>query len=112
MQSSLRALFGDRVRIAAASRVSSGSPVHYLLRAEPGFDRTVSAARTLAKRHVRLQVAKAAVERLTENEDVAIEVPKVEDPKSFESELEQLGIKAIRREAMAMAKQPDLARSD
>jgi hypothetical protein len=112
MRSSLRALFGHRVRIAVAPPVSSGSPVPYLLRAEPSFAKTVSAAQVLAKRHLPLRAAKAVVERLLEKQDVTIEMPKVENPKLFESELEELGIKAIRREAVekAPAKEPDLAR--
>jgi hypothetical protein len=103
MRSSLRALFGHRVRVAATSRVCSGSPVTYLLRAEPSFAKTVSAAQVLAKRHLPLRAAKAVVERLLEKHDVAIEIPQVENTKSFETELEELGIRAIRRDAIAEA---------
>jgi hypothetical protein len=103
MRSSLRALFGHRVRIAATSRVPSGSPVPYLLQAKPSFAKTVSAARVLAQRHLPLRAAKAVVERLLENQDVTIEIPKVENAKIFESELDELGIKAIRREAVEEA---------
>lgn len=111
MRSSLRARFGHRVRNAATSRVPSGSPVPYLLRAEPCFAKTVSAAQVLAKRHLPLGAAKAVVERLLEKQDVTIEIPKVESAKSFESELAELGIKAIHREATEeVTKQPDLAR--
>lgn len=39
------------------------------------------------------------MERLLEKEDVTIEIPQVENAKSFETELEELGIKAIRHEA-------------
>ena len=97
--SSLRALFGPRVRKGGVSRVPSGSSGAYLLRAEPGFVKTVSAAQVLAKRHLPLQSAKAAVERLLENQDVTIEIPEIEDPTLFESELEELGVSAVRREA-------------
>jgi hypothetical protein len=111
MRSSSRALFGRQVRIAAASRVLSGSPVRYLLRAEPSFAKTVSAAQILATRHLPLQAAKAVVERLIEKQDVTVELPKVEDADLLESELEALGIKAIRLKAVEVAKQPDLVRS-
>jgi hypothetical protein len=103
MRSSLRALFGHRVRVAATSRVCSGSPATYLLRAEPSFAKTVSAAQVLAKRHLPLRAAKAVVERLLEKHDVTIEIPQVENTKSFETELEELGVRAIRRDAIEEA---------
>lgn len=100
MRSSLKALFGHPVRVGGTSRVRSGSPVAYLLRAEPSFAKSVSAAQVLAKRHLPLRAAKAVVERLLEKEDVTIEIPKVENARLFESELEELGINAIRREVI------------
>ena len=103
MRSSLKALFGPRVRVAATSRVRSGSAVTYLLQAEPSFAKTVSAAQVLAKRDLPLRAAKAVVERLLEKQDVTIEVPQVENAKSFETELEELGIKAIRHDAIEEA---------
>lgn len=111
MRSSSKALLGRQVRIAAASRVRSGSPVRYLLRAEASFAKTVSAAQVLAKRHLSLRAAKAVVERLLEKQDVTVEIPKVEDSELLESELEELGVQAIRSEAAETAKQLDLARS-
>jgi hypothetical protein len=98
MPSSLRERLGHRVRVADASRVHYGSPVAYLLRAEPTFVKTVSAALTLARRHLRLGVATDVVERLFDKEEVTVEVPKVEDPEVFEREMGELGIQAIRRE--------------
>jgi hypothetical protein len=98
MPSSLRERLGPRVRVADASRVLYGSPVRYLLRAEPSFVKTVSAGLALARRHLPLGVAKDVVERLLDKEEVTVEVPKVEDPAVFEHELEELGIQAIRRE--------------
>jgi hypothetical protein len=98
MPSSLRERLGPRVRDGDASRVRSGSPVGYLLRAEPSFVKTVSAARALARRHLRLGVAMEVVERLLDKEEVTVEVPKVEDPEIFEREMGELGIRAIRRE--------------
>jgi hypothetical protein len=43
------------------------------------------------------------VERLLEKHDVTIEIPQVENTKSFETELEELGIRAIRRDAIEEA---------
>jgi hypothetical protein len=63
----------------------------------------VSAAQVLAKRHLPLRVAKAVVEGLLEKQDVTIEIPQVENSKSFEIELEELGIKAIRHDAIERA---------
>jgi hypothetical protein len=99
MRLSLKELFGHRVRFVATSRVPSGSPVAYLLRAEPSFSKTVSAAQVLTKRHLPLRVAKAVVERLLEKQDVTVEIPMVENLELFESELKELGVEANRREA-------------
>ena len=111
MRSSSRALFGRRVRTAAASHVRSGSSVRYLLRAEPSFAKTVSAAQVLATRHLPLHAATAVVERLIENQDVTVEIPEVEGAELLESELGALGIQAIRLKAAEVVKQQDLARS-
>ncbi|HEY1298978.1 MAG TPA: hypothetical protein VGF07_00680 [Stellaceae bacterium] len=111
MRSLLQARFGDRVHIAAGSRVASGSPVRYVFHPEPGFVETVSAAQAMAKRHLPLRAAKAVVERLLDNEDVAIEIPKIEDAKSFERELARFGIKTVRLEISEPAEKPDLVRS-
>ena len=99
MPSLLRERLGHRVRVEDASRVRYGSPVGYLLRAEPSFVKTVSAALALARRHLRLGLAKDVVERLLDKEEVTVEVPKVEDPEVFEREMRELSIQAIRREA-------------
>ena len=111
MRSSLKALFGRRVRVAAAPRVRSGSPERYLLCQQASFAKTVSVAQVLARRHLPLRTAKVVVERLLDKQDVTVEIPKVEDAGLLESELEALGIKAIRHKAAEVAKQPDLARS-
>ncbi|HEV2100685.1 MAG TPA: hypothetical protein VGR45_17400 [Stellaceae bacterium] len=101
MRSSLRARFGHRVRVEDSSRVASGSPARYLLRADPTFARTVTAARALTRRHLSLREAKGAVERLLEGEDVAVELPAIEDAAAFETELAGLGVVAVRREIAA-----------
>jgi hypothetical protein len=85
--------------------------VRYLLRAEPSFAKTVSAAQVLATRHLPLQAATAVVERLIENQDVTVEIPEVEGAELLESELGALGIQAIRLKAPEVVKQQDLARS-
>jgi hypothetical protein len=77
----------------------------YLLRAEPTFVKTVSAALILARRHLRLGVAKDLVERLWDREDVTVEVPMVESRELFEQELRELGVEAIRRETKAASAQ-------
>jgi hypothetical protein len=86
--------------------------VCYLLHPEPGFAETVSAARAMARRHLPLRAAKAAVERLLDKEEVTVEIPKVEDAALFEREMAALGIAAVQREPVEVtATQPDLARS-
>jgi hypothetical protein len=52
----------------------------------------------MAIRHLPLGIAMDVVERLFDKEEVAVEVPKVEDPAVFEHEMAELGIRAIRRE--------------
>ena len=94
--SSLKARLGPRVRILAGSRVRSGSPARYLLRADPSFAKTISAALGLAKRHVAPLVAKRTVERLVENREVAIDLPVLEDAALFEGEMASLGVRAIK----------------
>jgi hypothetical protein len=93
---SLKARLGPRVRVLAGSRVHSGSPARYLLRADPSFTKTISAAWELAKRHVAPLVAKRAVERLVENREVAIDLPVLEDAGLFEGEMAALGVQAIK----------------
>lgn len=79
--------------------VPSGSPARYRLSAEPGFLKSVSAARVLARRHVRIGVAKDAVERLLVRADATVDVPMVEDAEVFERELAELHVRAERVEA-------------
>jgi hypothetical protein len=74
--------------------VPSGSPARYRLSAEAGFVRSVFAARILARRHVRIAVAKEAVERLLVRGDAVVDVPMVEDTEVFERELADLHVRA------------------
>ncbi|MGH7037717.1 MAG: hypothetical protein ACREE1_06235, partial [Stellaceae bacterium] len=69
----------------------------YLLRAEPAFVKTVSAAQALARRHVPLRSARDIVERLLDGEEIVVELPLVEDFEKFESEIHDLGVLATRR---------------
>lgn len=78
--------------------VPSGSPAKYRLRADPEFVKSVFAARVLARRHVRIAVAKEAVERLLVREDATVDVPMVEDAQVFEGELAELHVRAERVE--------------
>src|SRR4051812_30201131 len=92
-KSSYEALFGPQVRVRAVDRVQSGSPGKFSLRPETGFRKTVSVARSLARRGVPLSVAKHAVERLLAGHAAAVQVPHVESRESFESELAELGVR-------------------
>ena len=85
---------GQRVRYEDGSLVSSGSPVEYRFSAGPDFWKTVSGALALAKRHLPLSQAKAAVERLVDGEAVIATVPCVEDRAAFEQELAELHVEA------------------
>jgi hypothetical protein len=84
--------------------VPSGSPARYLISWEPGFRLSISAIKALARRHVRLIVAKKAIERVLVREDATVDVPMVEDAAAFERELAELHVRAVRVEpALAMA---------
>jgi len=80
------------VRIRAIDRVSSGSPGSYRLNPEPGFFRTVDAARALARRGVTLSLAKRVVERMMEGRAADLDVPLVEDRDLFARDLAELGV--------------------
>jgi putative transcriptional regulator len=106
-KSSLEALFGPRARTRDIDRVTSGSPGKFSLKPEPRFFRTVDAAVALARRSVRMTVAKHAVERLMAGHAVAVEVPVVESREAFATELAGLGVTAEEIRATTGA---DLAR--
>ena len=93
-KSSLEALFGPRVQIRVVDRVTSGSAVKFSLKRLDGFVRTVDVARALARRGVKLSVAKRAVERLLEGHAAGVHVPHVEDNAAFIAELGALRVKA------------------
>jgi hypothetical protein len=88
------------VRAGTVSRVRSGLPASYILKAEPNFVKTVSAAQTLARRHVPLRVARDIVERLLSGDEASVELPVVESFEALERELTDLGIHAVRQDAV------------
>jgi hypothetical protein len=98
MKSRLREMFGYRVPIRDVVRVPSGSPARYVLKAEQPFHRTVAGTEALAKHGLSLLQAKRIMTRLAEGEGVAVEIPMVEDPQTFEGELDALGVSAERRD--------------
>ena len=101
MLSSLRARLGQPVRRRAGFRVRSDLPAQYVLRAEPGFVKSISAIEALVKRHVPLPDAKRAAERLLVGQDVTVDLPMLEDAALFEGEMRELGVRALKEVAAA-----------
>ena len=101
MLSLLRARLGQPEQPTDGFRVSSGSPAKYVLSVEPGFVKSISAIRVLARRHLPLLVAKRAAERLLIAEDAVVDVPMVEDAAVFERELRDLGVRAVKEVSAA-----------
>lgn len=85
------------------SRVSSGSPARYVLRADQPLTKSISAIWALVKRHVDLAVAKREIEEVMVGDAVTVDLPMLEDAASFESELRELGITAVREIPAAAA---------
>ena len=101
MLSLLRERLGQPERDTEGFRVTYGSPARYRLRIEPGFVKSISAIRVLAKRHVDLVAAKRQVERMMLGEEVAIDLPMLEDAAAFEGEMRELRVRAEREIAAA-----------
>ncbi len=100
----LKERFGPRVRYReGSSLVQSGLPARYDLHAEAPIVKSISAVKTLAKRHVPLIVAKRQIEELMVGRDVTVDVPMLDEATLFESELGELGIRATRVSAAAAA---------
>ena len=100
----LRERLGPRVRYQEGpSPVPSGSPARYLLRAELGFTKSISAIQALVRRRVPLLVAKKEIERLMVGQEIVVDLPMLEDAALFESELRELGVTAIRQGTAAAA---------
>ena len=83
--------------------VRSGSPARYHLSADPTFTKTVSAVIALRRRHVPIIEAKASIERLVAERDIAIDLPMLEHAAVFEAELRELGVRATREASSAAA---------
>lgn len=77
-------------------RVSSGSPVDLVIRPADGLAKvnTIETALALARRHMQLADAKAAVERMVEEGEAAVHVPMVENETALAEHLSRAGIAA------------------
>lgn len=93
MNSSLWEKLAQRVPVRDIGRVRSGSPAAAVLEADPPFRKTVTAAEALAKRHLTLAQSKRIVERLMAGERVAVEIPMIEDRKTFQRDLAATGVR-------------------
>ncbi len=91
------------MRIMEGSPVTSGSPARYLLRADPNFTKSISAIWVLVKRHVPLPTAKTEIERVLIGEQIVIDLPMLEDAALFETEMRELGVRAVREISAAAA---------
>jgi hypothetical protein len=98
MKLSLKERFEQLVRIPAADRGLSGSPAVFILRLPRppgnGLPETIPAMRALVRRGMDLLAAKRAIETLLRNTELAVMLPKVEDPKVLAAELAEAGITA------------------
>ena len=97
----LRERLGQPERGSEGFRATSGSPARYRLRIEPGFIKSISAMRALVKRHVDLAVAKQQVEKMMLGQEIAIDLPVLEDAVTFEREMRELSVHAVREIAAA-----------
>jgi DNA-binding transcriptional regulator YiaG len=89
--------------------VPFGSPATVNLRwpADPKLEtRTIDAMRALTQRHMKLSVAKRAIEKTLTDREFTFSVPKVESPAALKAELEAAGF--IARIDMADTPVPDV----
>lgn len=104
MSSKLKERFARLGRVQDVDRVSSGSPVVFVLKPIklPDAGELIDAAMVLARRGVSLAQAKRAIEQLIERSVVAVELPAVEDKVAVVRELKVLKIAAtaIRTDAV------------
>ena len=101
--SSLKARLGPPVRGRVAPQVSSGFPARYHLSADGTFVKSISAIEELWRRHMPLVEAKRAVERLLIGEPAIVELPMLENATVFETQMQALGVKAVKEPAAAAA---------
>ena len=95
MPSPLAERFGLPAQAEEDFLVRSGSPARYRLSAGPSLRQTISAMQALARRHVRIGVAKKAIESVLVQKDVVVDLPMLEDADAFERELAALGVHAV-----------------
>lgn len=101
IRSMLRERAGQQVHIRDVSRVPSGSPVRMRLAPATTAADTVEAARILARRHLTLRQAHAALTRMVASGSVVVGIPVVESLPDLVQELREVGIAARRHEPPA-----------
>jgi hypothetical protein len=100
--SSLKAALGPPVwGLMGGSRVTSGSPARYILRADQPL--TISAIWALVKRHLELDIAKRKIEEIMVGGIVTVDLPMLEDAAAFQNEMRELGISAVQEKSAAAA---------
>jgi hypothetical protein len=94
MSLSLKERFERQGAVRELNRVRDGSPadVGLSVASDVPAIRTVTAALTLAKRHVPMLRAKRAIEAVVRDGSVRLDVPKVEDLSAFSAELRDAGV--------------------
>lgn len=108
IKSLLRGRAGPRVQIQDVDRVPSGLPVRLRLRLLHLTPDTVSAARILARRHLSLRKAHAALTQVLADGVSLVAVPMVEDMAALTAELASVGVAASRHEVPASVDVKDL----
>jgi hypothetical protein len=102
--SSLKAALGPPVwGLMGGSRVTSGSPARYILRADQPLTKTISAIWALVKRHLELDIAKRKIEEIMVGGIVTVDLPMLEDAAAFQNEMRELGISAVQEKSAAAA---------
>lgn len=86
-KSSSKELFGSPVPAPAENQVVSGSNVKLLLQCAPTQNNAPGTAQALVKRHVPIRAAKALAERLFDQGQAVVEIPKSESLSALRSEL-------------------------
>jgi DNA-binding transcriptional regulator YiaG len=94
MRSRLKELSGPRVQVQDVRRVRSGSSGRFLLKSGRKRVNVPRAAMALAERHVRLDDALSAMERLLERGELVVELPVVESTEALIADLEACNITA------------------
>ena len=85
--SSSKVLFGSPVPAPAGNQVVSGSNVKLLLQCIPNQNNSPGTAQALVKRHVPIWAAKALAERLFDQGQAVVEIPRSESVSALRAEL-------------------------